>query len=225
MVDANTVNKTVQRDENGRRTQGHSQPSRPSLRLQNARFCSSLLLGHSLYVDASLCEPSLSVVQDEERLSLGVQSRGIAVLRKRTKLDKRGLNEELLFACASRRGTLRGFMRARSRMETAIRNSDHSFPSISHHHRGLHQQHPRLFITLARPAKASSSSFTVRDPLFTCPLSFVPKSTIHFLIHAPYTTGLLITVPAIGRLHTNASLRRTLMASSDDLIGPHATRI
>ncbi len=183
-----------------------SQPSRP---LSTPAKCQILFLASLRAIPCMstrrLCEPSLSVVQDEERLSLGVQSRGIAVLRKRTKLDKRGLNEELLFACASRRGTLRGFMRARSRMETAIRNSDHSFPSISHHHRGLHQQHPRLFITLARPAKASSSSFTVRDPLFTCPLSFVPKSTIHFLIHAPYTTGLLITVPAIGRLHTNAS--------------------
>ncbi len=52
VVDASNVNKS-QRDENGRRTQGHSQPSRPSLRLQNARFCSSLLLGHPLYVDTS----------------------------------------------------------------------------------------------------------------------------------------------------------------------------
>ncbi len=55
-----------------------------------------------------LWDPSLSVVQIEERPPLGVQSRGIAVLRKRTKLDKRGLNEELLFAWASRRGALQG---------------------------------------------------------------------------------------------------------------------
>ncbi|SJL14227.1 uncharacterized protein ARMOST_17683 [Armillaria ostoyae] len=65
-------------------------------------------------------------------------------------------------------------------------------------------------------AKASSSSFTsaVCGPLFTRPLSFVPKSTIRFLIHAPWMTGLLLTVPAVGLLHTNASFRCMFMASS-----------
>ncbi len=166
-----------------------------------------------------LCEPSLSIVQIEEWLSLGVQSRGVAVQEHR-----RGSEEELLLRTCPDEESSR-CARARSRMERAIRNSDHSFPSIL-------PPSSRTTSTAPSPvhghlAKASSSSFTstVRDPLFTCPLSLVPKSTIRFLIHAPYTTGLLITVPAVGRLHAGDSLRSTFMASGDNLIRPHATRI
>ncbi|PBK85087.1 hypothetical protein ARMGADRAFT_591499 [Armillaria gallica] len=100
----------------------------------------------------------------------------------------------------------------RNRMERAIRDSDHRVPSVSHRHRGLYQQHPRL----RSPSKnllLVVHWFTVCDPLFTRLLSFLPKSTISFLIHAPWKTSPLLTVPAVGLLHTNASLRCTFMAS------------
>lgn len=76
-----------------------------------------------------LCEPSLSVVQIEERPPLGVQSRGIAVPGNQTRLegclhthlDEEGFEALHVGACSQLDGE-------------GDPNSDHSFPSISHHH-------------------------------------------------------------------------------------------
>ncbi len=72
-----------------------------------------------------LCKPSLSVVQIEERLSLGVQSRGIAAPISQTRLEGRA------FVCVrvQTRSASRGMCaHARSWMERAIRNLRSQLP-------------------------------------------------------------------------------------------------
>ncbi len=61
-----------------------------------------------------------------------MRSRGIAAPRYQTRLGGRA------FVCQTRRASrLCMWAHARSRMENAIRNSDHTFPSVSHRHQRL----------------------------------------------------------------------------------------